>query len=48
MIFTALAESVEPDKGTDGDDDDGVRNENPIENNETDGNVISLNGCSNG
>lgn len=43
MELVALAESVKPEDGPNDEHNYGVRNEDPIENNETDGDVIPLN-----
>ena len=48
MKLAAFTESVKPDKRTDDEHNHGVRNEDPIEKNETEGNMIPLNDRSNG
>ena len=42
MKLCALAEGVEPHEGTDDGDSDGVENETPVEGNEADRNVVTL------
>lgn len=42
MKLCALAERVEPHEGTDDGDSDGVENETPVEGNEADSNVVTL------
>ena len=48
MILGTLAESVKPDKGTDGKYDDGIGYEDPVEKDETNSDVIPLNDSPNG
>jgi len=43
MKFQAFTEGIKPDKGADDKYNDGVRDEEPVENNETDGDVVPLN-----
>ena len=48
MILCSFAEGIKPDKGANDKDNNGVGDKDPIENNETDDNVVPLDDCSDG
>ena len=48
MKFGSFAEGIKPDKGASDKDNNGVGNKDPIENNETNDNVVPLDDCSDG
>jgi hypothetical protein len=48
MKLRAFAEGIEPDNAANGKYHDSVGNEDPVENDETHRNVISLDDCSDG
>jgi len=48
MILRAFAEGINPDQGANDKHDHGVGDEEPVENDETDRDVVTLDDCSDG